>query len=38
METLTFFYIVIGVLQGDTLAAYLLILCIDYKLEIYPGI
>ena len=27
-----FFYIVAGVLQGDTLAPYLCILCLDYVL------
>ena len=33
METLDYFDIVAGALQGDTLAPYLFIICIDYVLR-----
>lgn len=34
MKTLIFFYIKAGVLQGDTLAPYLIVICLDYMLRI----
>ena len=38
METQTFFYIVAGVLQGNTLAPYLFIICQDYVLRTSTGL